>query len=148
MDKVYDNLWIGSISDAQTEPLDEYNINAVVTVCQDSVEDNIGCDYYYYNMSDGPDNKYGGDHSYNMYKNATDKLYHLLVDGSCVLIHCHKGRSRSVSVAIGALCRIENINPDSALDLIKENREIADPDDLLLKHSRRYYNDHNKESKR
>lgn len=138
MDKVYKNLWIGDIDDAREEPLGDFGIQRVITVCQDSVSDNIGCDYTHYNMSDGPDNKYGGDHSYEIYQEATDDLFNYLQSGDKVLIHCHKGQSRSVSVAVGAISRLKGISPSEALDLIENNRPEVDPDDLLIQHAEKY----------
>lgn len=138
MDKVYENLWIGDISDAQEKSMKSRGINTVITVCQDSVEDNIGCNYFEYNMSDGPDNKYGGDHGYEIYKRAADNLYNRLEQGDSVLIHCHRGRSRSVSVAVGVIGRMKSISADSALTLVESNRPEADPDQLLIEHAKKY----------
>lgn len=138
MDKVASNLWIGDISDAQEESMKEYGINKVITVCQDSVEDNIGCEYVHYNMSDGPQNSYGGDHSFDLYKEATDELYQSLSNNRKTLIHCHKGQSRSVSVAVGAIGRLENKSSEEAFGKIKEGRPQANPDELLIEHAERY----------
>lgn len=141
MDEVYENLWIGDISDAQEESMGSRGISTVITVCQDSVEDNIGCDYHYYNMSDGPDNKYGGDHGYSIYSQASNRLYDSIRNGDKVLIHCHRGRSRSVSVAAGVIGRLEGTSADDALSTIKNSRPEANPDELLMEHARTYVED-------
>jgi atypical dual specificity phosphatase len=138
MDEVYESLWIGDIQDAREEALGEFGISKVITVCQDTVESNIGCEYTHYNMSDGPDNKYGGDYSFNIYQQASDELFRAINSNKTVLIHCHKGQSRSVSVAMGVICRLENISAVEALNLIKENRPEANPDELLVERAERY----------
>lgn len=138
MDQVFPNLWIGDISDAHEESMKQYGIERVITVCQDSVQDNIGCEYEHYNMSDGPQNSYGGDHSFDLYREAADDLYKSLSDDRKTLIHCHKGQSRSVSVAVGAVGRLNNKSVEQSLKEIKEGRPEAQPDDLLIEHARNY----------
>lgn len=138
MDRVSTNLWVGNISDAQEESMKSYGIQKVITVCQDSVQDNIGCEYHHYNMSDGPDNSYGGDHSFELYEKAADNLYRSLSNSTKTLIHCHKGQSRSVSVAAGAIGRLENKSFEEAFNKIKSKRTQANPDELLRDHARDY----------
>lgn len=138
MDEVYEDLWIGDIQDAREEALGEFGINKVITVCQDAVGSNIGCEYTHHNMSDGPDNKYGGDHSFNIYQEATNELFRAIQAGKTVLIHCHKGQSRSVSVAMGTITRLNSVSASEALNTIKQNRPQANPDKLLVEHAERY----------
>lgn len=142
MDQVYENIWIGDISDAREISMKDKGISTVITVCQDSVADNIGCQYYFFEMSDGPDNRYGGDHSYSMYSEAADTLYESVNNNDKTLIHCHKGQSRSVSVVVGVMGRIEGLTAETALSRIKQKRTQADPDELLLDHAEKYINSH------
>lgn len=140
MDKVHNNIWISNKASVHEESLSDYGINYVITVCQDSTEDNVGCGYKQYNMSDGPNNKYGGKHDYETFRKAADKLYDKVSSNNTVLIHCHRGQSRSVSVAVAVVGVIEDLTTDNSLQYIKNSREQADPDELLLNHAEKYIN--------
>lgn len=138
MDRITDKAWIGDISDAQTESMSDYGITKVITVCQDSVEDNIGCSYSHYNMSDGPDNKYGGRHDYEYFKSATEELLESLRKGNKTLIHCHKGQSRSASVLIATLGELRGMSYTEAEDYVSSKRPCIEPDDILVNHAKEY----------
>lgn len=117
------------------------HLDRVITVCQDNIEDNISDDmiYSFHRMSDGPHNGYGGYHSYYMFEQAADELYAALTSGERVLIHCHAGQSRSVSVATAALGRLLDIPRSEALSLIHRYRITHhNPDRLLLRHADDY----------
>lgn len=138
MDQVADNLWISDITDVREESMGSRGIKKVITVCQDSVEDNVGCKYSYYCMSDGVYDGYGGDNSFELYQKAADDLYQSVHGGTKTLIHCHMGQSRSVSVAAGALGRLKNISFEEAFDIIESRRPQAHPDSLLKEHAIKY----------
>lgn len=132
-------LHITNITEACQMPKD--GLDKVITVCQDSIEDNVpeSVEYSFYCMSDGPANEYGGDHSYSMFSEAADELYEALTADETVLIHCHKGQSRSVSVATAVLGRMLDLGRDDALDLIHRYRSTHHyPDRLLMDHSSQY----------
>lgn len=131
-------LYISGIQSAcedQTNHLDR-----VITVCQDSIEDNISSEqrYHFFCMSDGPDNSYGGDSSYEIFSQSANVLHTALENGESVLIHCHMGQSRSVSVAVAALGRLLEIPRHEAYDLIEHYRPQAHPDQLLMGHASTY----------
>ncbi|KAG7370494.1 dual specificity phosphatase [Nitzschia inconspicua] len=52
-----------------------------------------------------------------------------LKKGGRVLVHCWRGKSRSVSTIIAYLIQEYNWTPDYALDLIHETRPIAEPNE-------------------
>lgn len=143
MEQIIDSIFVGEISDVHQKNLSDYGVNHVITVCQDKTEDNVGCEYSFYNMSDGPDNKYGGDYGLDIYSEAANDLYNSVMDGNTVFIHCHKGQSRSVAVIIGVIGRINNLNLDSAIEFVVSKHPIADPDDILIKNAKKYIQKHN-----
>lgn len=97
--EVVDNLYVADIQDVQTLDLDNYGIDVVVGVCQDSAEDNVGCDYHYFCLSDGePEGHCPGVFDYELFEEAVDVTRSFLDEGKNVLVHCHMGQSRSVSV--------------------------------------------------
>lgn len=141
MRQVTDQLWIGDIADAQQKSMREYDIDTVITVCQDNVSDNIGVEYHHFNMSDGASD-YGGDSSYELFEKAADMLLAALWRGDTVLIHCHVGMSRSVSVATAVLALYEDISFEAAYNRCRMSRAHSHrPEQLLLDHARRYIDD-------
>lgn len=134
-------LYITDIGDART--MDKSDIDRVVTVCQDSIEENVSDStvYSFHRMSDGPNNEYGGYHSYYMFEQAADELYDALHSGESVLIHCHNGTSRSISVATAALGRLVDEPRSEVLALIHYYRPRQSyPDKLLMDYARAYIN--------
>lgn len=138
MDQITENIWLGDISDVYEENLSKKGIDHVITVCQDKTEDNVGVKYTFYNMSDGPDNKYGGDYDFEIYKKAADNMYNSIKNNNTVFIHCHAGQSRSVSVTIGVVGKLKDLEFEQAYDYVKNRRMQADPNDLLLDHAQKY----------
>jgi hypothetical protein len=119
---------------------DKSAFDRVITVCQESIEDNIpeNVEYKYFCMSDGPHNGYGGSHSYEMFERAANVLFKALNDGKTVLIHCHMGQSRSVSVATAALGHLLEQPRRETFQQIKNCRTQAKPDQLLMGHADTY----------
>jgi len=115
----------------------------VITVCQDSIEDNVSSEttYNHYCMSDGgvAEEQYGGSCEYELFAEAADELYNALSDNETVLIHCHHGTSRSIAVATAALGRLLEKPRSEALDEIHYYRPRSSyPDSLLMDHTNRY----------
>lgn len=140
MNEIINGIWIAGIQAVREQSTQRFD--TVITVCQESVQDNIGCTYEWFNMADGPDNTYGGDASYDMFLEASNAMYNAVTNNDTTLIHCHKGQSRSVSVAAAVIGRINNTSFDTALTLITAFRPQANPDELLQTHGRRYINEH------
>jgi protein-tyrosine phosphatase len=136
-------LHITNITEACQMPKDD--LDRVITVCQDSIKDNVpeSVEYSFYCMSDGPANEYGGNHSYAMFAEAADELYEALTTDETVLIHCHAGQSRSVSVATAVVGRMLDLSRSDALDLIHRYRITQHyPDRLLMDHASQYISEH------
>lgn len=136
-------LYISGISTARE--CDKSGFDRILTTCQDSIEHNVSDEmiYSFHRMSDGPHNGYGGYHSYYMFEQAAEELYQALMDEETVLIHCHHGTSRSVSVATAALGRLLEEPRSEALALIHYYRpRNSYPDSLLMDHSNRYIDEH------
>jgi protein-tyrosine phosphatase len=130
-------LHITDIEEAQT--MDKSRFDVVITVCQDSIEDNVSDEqeYCYFNMSDG-ETGYGGRSDYDLFEEAATELYQALSADKCVLIHCHMGRSRSVSVATAAVARILEQTRAETYSIVRYYRPQAHPNQLLYDYVRRY----------
>lgn len=135
MDEVVDGLWIGDIQDAREKPTSQFD--RVITVCQENVEDNVGCKYDHFCMADGPHNSYGGDSSYELFHEAAITLLGSVTYGEEVLIHCHMGRSRSASVVIAVLGALNDVTYSDALSVVTESRYVQ-PDKTLAQHAKKF----------
>lgn len=131
-------LWVGRLHEIRVESTQRFD--RVVSVCQDTAYDNVGCPYDHFDLADGEDTneRYGGSYDYESFREAMSHVERLLRDGESIALHCHAGQSRSVSVAMGALGRILDLRPDEAFGQVKEYRTQAQPDQLLYEHASRY----------
>jgi protein-tyrosine phosphatase len=135
-------LHVTGIQDARTMP--KQDLDRVLTVCQDEISDNIpdNVTYSHYCMSDGcirVENKYGGSCDYELFESAAIELQQALESNETVLIHCHAGQSRSVSVAAAALGRLLDKRFIDALGIIHTYRNVfAYPDEQLCEHGKKF----------
>lgn len=118
------------------------DVDRIVTVCQEDVTDHIptAVAYEWYQMSDGPHSGYGGVHSYRLFEMAAASVLRALEAGETILVHCHVGKSRSVSVAAAAIAVHEgNYDVMKYMHRIKHLRENGDmPDESLVRYARRF----------
>lgn len=142
MNEVTDQLWISDIAAVREQSTARFD--RVVTVCQDRVDDNVGCAYDYFNMADGPHSSdaYGGNYDYDTFTAAADCVAAALRADETVLVHCHAGRSRSVAVSIAALAVTADHSYWSAYDAIADARGFVHPDPILADQARQYIDAH------
>lgn len=138
---IYDDsgeLWVSDIDAVQTEAVEQFD--RIVTVCQDRVDDVVLDEqtYYHFHMCDGPDDELGGDYSYEIFERAADTVYRELSNDHTVLLHCHLGQSRSVSVGTAALGRLLDIPRHEAFSTVEQYRPQADPEPVMMEHVDRY----------
>ena len=136
--RVHDQLTIANIAHVRQCSL---NCDRVITVCQEPVSDNVSCAYEFYNLSDGDDN-YGGECSYELFEKAADSLVDALQRSEDVVIHCHRGKSRSASVAIAAMAVRYNTFWHYARDAIERQRPEIDPNETLVRFGKRFVDKH------
>jgi protein-tyrosine phosphatase len=131
-------LFISDIQSVAEQPSAQFDV--VVSVCQDTVEDNVGCEYWHYNLADDEQSKerWGGSCDYDDFAEAMLHLTELLLDEKTVCLHCHHGRNRSVTVAVGALSVLLDITPRHALDIVTQHRPEADPKVDTFVHTSRF----------
>jgi protein-tyrosine phosphatase len=126
------------VTDIETaREADTSDFASVITVCQENIRDNVSRDTYYsyFNMCDGPDNEYGGYSDYGIFCDAVDAV---LQARRPVLVHCHVGRSRSVTVAAAALGADEGLSWENALSAVRNARGDVNPDNLLVEYLQTY----------
>lgn len=121
IDHVTPELWIGDIKDARERSLDD--VDRVVTVCQDSVAENVGCAYEHYNMADGAvTGLVGGRNDYALFAEATQSVIDAIERGETVFVHCHMGRSRSPAVCVAVLGSYYDLGFREGLNFMHEVR--------------------------
>jgi protein-tyrosine phosphatase len=139
-------LHVTDIHEAYT--MEKSDFDRIITTCQDSIEDNVPQDvsYSFYCMSDGRpevEREYGGSCEYELFAEAATELYTALSSGETALIHCHAGRSRSISISVATLGRLLALNRSEALDLVHHYRPVSEyPDMTLMDHASQYISEH------
>lgn len=138
INQVHEQVWIANITAARTTGMDEFD--AVVTVCQDDIEDHIpeGVMYHFFEMSDGPHNAYGGRHDYEFFEYAARTILEHLRNGDNILVHCHAGQSRSASTVIAALGAYREASYHEVYNNVESQRPQINPDQLLQEHAIRF----------
>lgn len=145
MDEITSQLWITDLTGVREQ--DTSRFDRVITVCEDNVSDNVGCEYEHYSMADGPHcTGYGGGFSFELFAEAANAVHEALSEGETVLVHCHVGQNRSVSVSAAALARLEDYSYSKALGIIQEQRPIANPTETFRKLLRQYATKHSREN--
>lgn len=134
MNRIHPDLWI---SDLETVRSTSFEADQVVSVCQDSVAENVGCSYQHFNMADGEEDEWGGNNDYELFADAVNDVISAVENGDDVVVHCHMGRSRSAAVCIAALGALDSVPYSEAYRLVNNARRI-DPDPLLVEHANRY----------
>ena len=142
MNEVVDGIWVGDIVDVREESTNHFE--TIITVCQDSVEDNISAEqeYHFFCMADGPlsADAYGGSYEYEMFEEAVNAV---LAAEQPVLVHCHMGQSRSVAVVTAAVAVMESMNWYDAFEQVRRYRPQAHPDGMLVENAQRYIEEYN-----
>lgn len=142
-DEIWPNLYVGGISSVSEASSDQFDM--VLSVCQDTRDENVGCVYDHVALADDDEaeRNWGGDSSYEAFAEAVATLFAHLIDGQTVLVHCHSGQNRSVSVAVAAMCLYEkhqlglDFDADFMLRHIQIQRPVADPDEKMWSHVER-----------
>lgn len=165
-DHILLGLHIGPIEDVAESPTD---YDAILSVCQDNRRENVPetVPYRHVELADDEHSEaeWGGSCSYQTFATAVDWLRntHSMLfggrrcetptpecdsntvarcSGSDTLVHCHNGVNRSVAVTAAYLgCRY-GLTHREAINLIQQKRPVADPNDLMRRHARRYIQDH------
>lgn len=137
MDCVAKNLCISNINYVVQHDTSQFDV--IVGVCQDDVSDNVACEYHHFNMSDGDQSGLiPGDASYELFRQAASTVVEALDNNRAVLVHCHAGQSRSVSVAMAALAAHRDMRFGKARRVVEENRPQSQPNVRLLEHAEQF----------
>lgn len=132
MYEVDNDLWVSDLSTVQTHSTQRFD--RVISVCQDSAEDNVSCAYNHYQLSDGPPDptsKNPGEFSYNLFEEAVDTAIAAILSGETVLIHCHAGQSRSPAVASTVYSAINDVHISDAVAHVTYQLNVPMPNKYM-----------------
>lgn len=124
MDQITESLWIGDIYDVQQRSTSRFD--AIITICQDNVGDNVGCEQYdHYPLSDGPppsDAYNPGEFSYDLFEDAVNRIIDHVENETTTLVHCHAGQSRSAMAITAALTTLTDMSYTEAFNTVSNAR--------------------------
>jgi len=144
MDAITDTIWISDIRSVREESTS--HADRIITVCQESVADNVGdVGYYHFPLSDGEplhESHDPGVFTFELFVEAVETIIDALETGTPTIVHCHKGQSRSVMCVITALASHNNESIDSMYELVAEQRNAAlGPGPELQAFAKQYVNE-------
>jgi atypical dual specificity phosphatase len=122
-------LYIGDILDASNhERIEKREIDSVLKLTYETPDDGYpnSVEVHEFSLTDGPQN------DYERFKKAVEKLLELFDGGDTVFVHCSAGKSRSPTVSAAAIALHEDVDFRSAIETIRESRDI-NPHPILLK---------------
>lgn len=141
MNKIRERLYIGDIQDAREGDTSQFDV--VISICQDNVEHNVGCKNIHFPLSDGePTGHVPGKFSYKLFSEAVDTIIEAVENEKNTLVHCHKGRNRSVMAAVSALSILENLSYEEASRDVKAARPPAKPSEEMKEFGKKYIENH------
>ena len=143
--RITPNIYLsGSKGSKDIDALKKANITCVISLCpteenhqKDLLKANIK--HHKFIVYDHPDHKHL---IMEAAKEAHDIITKEKLNNGIVLVHCSAGISRSVTVLIYHLLRTHyELTPQTALELIRKIRPIAEPNDAFMKQLISYYNE-------
>jgi protein-tyrosine phosphatase len=126
------NLYIGDAIDASDhQKIKSRGVDSVVKLTYSGPDDGYpdSVDVHEYSMRDGPQN------DPETFRQAVEHLRELFREGKTVFVHCNAGSSRSPTVSAAALALHEDVEFETALDTIRDSRDIQ-PHQALLNRGR------------
>ncbi|MDD2899024.1 MAG: dual specificity protein phosphatase family protein [Desulfuromonadaceae bacterium] len=115
MDWITDQIAIGNVNDALAPDL---AVDFILCLKPGCCADRSDFDAVCIPLVDGAGNNQA------LIRQALSELNQAVADGLKVLVHCHAGRSRSVSVVARYLMESMGITAEEALALIQQKRDI------------------------
>ncbi len=124
MNWITEDIAIGNYLDAKNvELLKKEKIQSVISLNGQSHDaEALGIDsdnIAKFNLIDGPGNDIG------LFRRVIQNLTRLVNCHPPVFVHCHAGQSRSVAIVAGHLMFEHSMEPDEAISLIGQKRNIA-----------------------
>lgn len=125
-------LYIGDARDASDhEKIENRDVDSVLKLTHNGNKDGYpeSVDIHEHSMRDGPQN------DPEIFRQAVETLQKLFEKEETVFVHCNAGSSRSPTVSAAALALHEEVEFETALEAIRESRDIR-PHQALLDRGR------------
>ena len=131
------NLFIGSIGAAYNLPiLLELGITHIVSITTGNGK--LYPDHFeYFQIAEVYGNNAEGG-LYDYFGSSFDFIKGALQDGGKVMVHCHRGLSRSVTILSAFLIRHKRMSVRRAMEIIRQTRSRAAPKQLFTKELEKY----------
>jgi len=136
MDEVADGLFVGTAEDAGAGALlCEQGVETIVSVTHSGPDGGFpaGVTVERVPMMDGPRNEQ------QRFDRAVTHVLSCLEAGTCVLVHCSAGASRSPAVAATALALHDGVTLDEAFEQVANRRPAVDPHAAIVRQAARVY---------
>jgi len=129
------HLYLGSIGSASNlVELQKYNITHIIC-CAAGIQNFFPDKFKYYNLklldTEKEDIKKYFNEAYTFIDDA-------IKNNGNVLVHCHAGVSRSVTIIISYIMKAKKMSLDKTLELIRAKREKANPNPGFLSQLKKY----------
>lgn len=118
MDRINENLYLGSFLEAKPLELEQHKITAILNVCEWEGR-SLEKVYAHIPLREGD---CSSDHFYE----AVETLKKLLEDGHTVFVHCVAGINRSPAIVATYLAEENRISLEAAIDFVKRSRPDID----------------------
>jgi len=130
-------LYIASIDEVAEESTSQFD--TVVSVCQDTRESNVGCQYQQFNIADGREaqREWGGSVDYIVFQRAAQYAIQSVSLGD-TLIHCHRGQNRSAAICAAVIATQYDYDFDEAVDLVERRNPRTELSPLMYVFARRF----------
>ncbi|MDX1992759.1 MAG: dual specificity protein phosphatase [bacterium] len=129
-DQVYDGIYVGELEAVDNQAaVRAEGITAVVRLDEHDCSSGQWNDAFALLDMPIPDGEYVDSDTIDT---ITDFINQQIEAGGKVLIHCHMGISRSVSMAMAYLIAYEGMSLAEAFGTVRDGREVAYPHEMLL----------------
>lgn len=136
LDKIINHIYLGDINNAFNKPLlIKYNIKNVISIIHGSYP--IYPNDFNYLILDAIDNEKQS--IIDLFESSNTFIDNAIKNNENIYIHCIAGVSRSSTLIAAYLIWKYNMKPNDAIDLIKEKRNIVNPNNYFKKQLNDYY---------
>lgn len=127
MDQITSQIFIGDWLDGKDlVELKNNKISGILNVCPDNAAEGQALQYVFIPLGDGPGN------NFKDFERAVFELDDMIKENMKVLVHCHAGQSRSVSVVASWLSWRGKVDLLSSLNFIAQKRPQISPCKAML----------------
>lgn len=136
MSKISDNLWLGSLDDANNhEFIEKINPSLIISILDDGMKLTKWKDIEYYQIFVKDEE---GENIGRYFERCHKLIYNIEQEGGIVFVHCGGGVSRSSTIVIAYIMRTKKIPMIQVKDFIFDCRSIISPNKSFEKQLKTY----------